>query len=171
MNDVRGKLLNILDNEKIDLPDGITFEKVIERAEDITQLENTVSFTIERHPGLFGRSSRGREIGLSAFLKEKTRYSVNLCTGDWVVEVLKSNLEYDAWLLAVEEIISLKEGGTLPSMIENKDKIKPIIENALKLVSNYYYERWDENIRKSKYDEMVNALLDEMRKQLIKEYS
>ena len=51
-------------------------------AEDFTQLENTVSFTIERHPGLFGRSSRGREIGLSAFLKEKTRYSVNLCTGD-----------------------------------------------------------------------------------------
>jgi len=152
------------------LPDELTIEKVVKRAEEICKFDDTITFTMIRHPGLFGRPSGGKGIGLSALFKEKTRYLVNLNTGEWKINVLESKLEYDAWLMAVEEIEILKEAGILPSTIESKDEIESTINSALQNSRDYYYEMRDEKFHNKKYDIMVNELLDEMRKQLITEY-
>ncbi len=154
-----------------DLPeDDLTIEKILHRGFEFTENESAFSFKIMRHPGFNRNVSRGKGIGLSAYFEEMTKYTYNVDTRFWKIEVIESNFEYDYRSMAIEEIDSLEEGGFLPSQVRDED-VESVISEVLDLTENYFYEKRDDFISDEDFKEMLNNVLNEMRKRLRNRYS
>jgi len=160
----------LLESENLPVDD-LTIDKIVYRAYDFTRKGSEISFLIERHPSLFGETSGGKGIGLSAFWERIIRYTYDLDQEKWGVDVLSSELQYDSYLMAVKEVDSLKEGGFFPSEINHKEELATVIIDAQKIIRNYYIETGrDFDVIDKKFEEMMGELMSEMRVQIKEKY-
>jgi len=158
--------------ESENLPDDdLTIDKIVYRAYDFTRKGSEISFLIERHPSLFGETSGGKGIGLSAFWERIIRYTYDLDQEKWAGEVLSSELQYDSFLMAMEEVDSLKEGGFFPSEINDKEELEAVIIEAQNVIRNNYIEMGSIfDVSDKKLTKMIDELISEMRVQIEKKY-
>lgn len=170
-DNVKNELIDrLLESEN--LPDeDLTIDKIVYRAHDFTKKGSKTSFLIERHPGLFGKMSGGKGIGLPAFWEEKTRYTYDLDQEKWEGEVLSSELQYDSYLMAMEEVDSLEEGGFFPRKIDDKEELEAVIIEAQQVIRNYYIEMGSIfDVPDKKLAKIIDELTSEMRVQIEKRY-
>ena len=157
----------LLDSDS--LPDDLTLEKIVDRADSFTKNGSQISFLITRHPSYNREVSGGSRVGLSAWWEENTRYTYDLAAEKWEAEVVDSVLMYDPWRMATKEIDSLTEGGLLSYELKGQD-IESLLKEVLEITENYYYETRDENVSDDVFKRMIDDLLAEMRKQIVERY-
>lgn len=168
---VKNELIDRLLESKNLPDDDLTLDKIVYRAYDFTKKGSKISFLIERHPGLFGKMSGGKGIGLSAFCEQKTRYTFDLDQEKWEGEVLSTELQYDSYLMAMEEVDSLEEGGFFPREINDKETLEAVILKAQNIIRNHYIEMGDLlEISDKEFKEMIDELISEMRGQIEKKF-
>ena len=171
MSDLQVKkelLERLLDSDS--LPDDLTLEKIVERADSFKKNGSEISFSITRHPGYNREVSGGSWVGLSAWWEKNTRYTYDLAAEKWEAEVVDSVLMYDPGLMATKAIDSLIDGGLLSYELKGQD-MESLLKEALEITENYYYETRDENVSDDVFKRMIDDLLAEMRKQIVEKYS
>jgi len=151
--------------------DDLTIDKIVERACEFSKRGSEISFLIERHPGYGRRASWGKGIGMSAFWRELTKYTFNLDSEQWKIEVIKSKFEYDPWLMAYEEIDQLEDGGFLPTQVKDEGELERIINEATEIIEKYLIETNDGTVSDEEFNEMLNRVIGEMRKILKEKYT
>ena len=146
------------------LPDSLDIDKIVDRARSYQRDGDCISFIITRHPGFGGRSSR--TYGLSIFFEEETMYTYCLDSGEWSIEVLRSELRYDAYLIAMEEIDTYQEIGIIPYKISNLDELEIVMKEVEASFIDSFFEGIDQEISSPQRKEIVNSVLHEIRKKL-----
>ena len=165
MSEAKEKLLAYLDLHE-DLPDALTIEKILNRGFGFKEVSNNrIEFLITRHPGFAGRPSLGKHVGLPALWNEETRYTVNLDEDKWDGELLSREFQYDAYLMATDEVDKLEDGGFFSDRIEEELSDEEIIEEAVKVELNYLNEMQDDDIQDTVWSEMLKEFEAEFRKQ------
>jgi hypothetical protein len=148
--------------------DDLTLEKIVERGHSFEKEGDSISFIITRHPGVGGRRSLGKGLGLSIFFSEKRKYIFNILSDEWEVKILDSELEFDSWLLAQEEIRSLEDGGIIPYDIGNETELESVMSNVEESLDNYFCEMLYD-IPYDKCKEILKAVKKDIRDYLSKD--
>jgi hypothetical protein len=116
--------------------------------------ENNVVFSLERHPHLFGRTSRGK--ASTAYATVTQIFQVNLKSKDIkLLEEKASDINIDYYGLANEDVESVFESG----FPEQEDKLQLVAidsKKAIKILAESLFKNYDwESSYESNYHELL----------------
>ena len=112
------KLFEYVPNDE-DLPDGLSWEKITNRAFDISESKNgTIEFRIERHPTFDGIPVRSGNSSAARW-HITTKYVYDPGSDDWEISEEKVDFYYDIDQLVKDAIASLTESGLYDELLED----------------------------------------------------
>jgi len=173
--DVYEKLFELLKDKSLELPYGLTLQKISDRGSNFRETDDgKIKFEMERHPTPFGGPTGGKSVGSPARWHESTVYTYDPKSQGWEAMIKDAKFHYDPWLIVEEEMDSLKEGGIIQDIIrkEDRDKREEMINKAINNVIRYYNEQREimvYEISDEKWEEILQVLEERLKPRLKKE--
>lgn len=156
--------IQFLESSDIPLPDGLTLEKIRDRASEWEIEDGGFSFSMERHPsGLFLSKPR---TGTPARWHVRTRYRYDLASGEWDSTEIDREFRFDPYLLIQEEFDTIGSEDVWESKIEhveNAEDPEAVLEQEFAPVEEAYRSSFGEGVPEAKLEKMLTILKQEFR--------